>query len=335
MSTAADLGGFFTSAGNVHDGHETACCSSELLRVLGRAPKQKWHLGVAFLGAPRRRPPRRRLKGSRRGDAAAKARRNADVQTGAPASNASPSIRAGRRGARRSWRGAFFAVCVLSTAFALGARAAFLRRRRLRDWPRGLATAQQVRCKCASRAIADGPHRGAAYFRRARRIGSDAGSPRARWGARVPASCRTAMYSELLPPLLQRLLGVSPLEFDSDRNTQLSALLVSFYEASFEPADPNADDAAADRTREFRDLFQHSRACSGTCLVEGCRISRRLLVHYKTCLVPICAVCDASRARICRTSYAHNRERRLRGAAPENTPRDAAPENAPDDATNP
>jgi len=57
------------------------------------------------------------------------------------------------------------------------------------------------------------------------------------------------MYSELLPPLLQRLLGVSPLEFDSDRNTQLSALLVSFYEASFEPADPNADDAAADRAR--------------------------------------------------------------------------------------
>jgi len=38
------------------------------------------------------------------------------------------------------------------------------------------------------------------------------------------ALARTAMYSELLPPLLQRLLGVSPLEFDSDRNTQLSAL---------------------------------------------------------------------------------------------------------------
>mmetsp|Transcript_16647 Transcript_16647/g.58048 ORF Transcript_16647/g.58048 Transcript_16647/m.58048 type:complete len:414 (-) Transcript_16647:162-1403(-) len=148
------------------------------------------------------------------------------------------------------------------------------------------------------------------------------------------ALARTAMYSELLPPLLQRLLGVSPLEFDSDRNTQLSALLVSFYEASFEPADPNADDAAADRTREFRDLFQHSRACSGTCLVEGCRISRRLLVHYKTCLVPICAVCDASRARIYHSTYAHNRERSLRGAAPENAPRDIAPENAPGDATN-
>jgi hypothetical protein len=45
-------------------------------------------------------------------------------------------------------------------------------------------------------------------------------------------------------------------------------------------------------------------------------------------------VCDASRARIYHSTYAHNRERSLRGAAPENAPRDIAPENAPGDATN-